>query len=260
MENTENLVTEQVTENVEQTTEQIAETPKTYTEAEFNAKLDEVLGKKIARREAKIRKEYEKKYGDLEDVLRAGTGKNNVEEMTDTFKKFYTSKGIQIPEKPAYSARDIELLANAEADDIIRSGYDEVVEEVDRLTELGVDNMSPREKAVFKALAEYRQSTERGRELAGIGVTEDVYNSQEFKDFAGKFNSKTPIKDIYDIYAKTQPKKNIRTMGSMKTNDSADNGVKDFYTVEEARKFTREDFDKNPALFAAVEKSMQKWK
>ena len=50
----ENLVTE-VTENVENTTE---ETPKTYTEAEFNAKLDEVLGKKIARKEAKIRKEY----------------------------------------------------------------------------------------------------------------------------------------------------------------------------------------------------------
>ena len=78
----ENLVTEQVAENVEITTE---ETPKTYTEAEFNAKLDEVLGKKIARREAKIRKEYERKYGELEDVLRAGTGKDNVEDMTATF-------------------------------------------------------------------------------------------------------------------------------------------------------------------------------
>ena len=29
---------------------------------------------------------------------------------------------------------------------------------------------------------------------------------------------------------------------------------------EEASKFTKEDFDKNPALFKAVEKSMQKWK
>ena len=40
MEENKNLVTEQVAENVEIATEEI---PKTYTEAEFNAKLDEVL-------------------------------------------------------------------------------------------------------------------------------------------------------------------------------------------------------------------------
>jgi hypothetical protein len=48
-------------------------------------------------------------------------------------------------------------------------------------------------------------------------------------------------------------------MGSMKSNVSTDNGVKDFYTPEEARKFSKKDFDNNPALFAAVEKSMLKW-
>ena len=114
MENNENLVTEieevEVTEKMEQTTE---ETPKTYTEAEFNAKLDEVLGKKIARKEAKIRKEYERKYGDLENVLKAGTGKDSVEEMTDTFTKFYESKGIKIQKPSDYSTRDIEVLAKA---------------------------------------------------------------------------------------------------------------------------------------------------
>ena len=253
----ENLVVEETAENVEPTTE---ETPKTYTEAEFNAKLDEVLGKKIARKEAKIRKEYERKYGSLEEVLKAGTGKESVEEMTDTFAEFYRKKGIKIPEKPAYSARDIEVLAKAEAEDIIRSGYDEVVEEVDRLTALGAAKMTAKEKAVFKVLAEHRQSAERGRELSKLGVGEDVFNSQEFKEFAGKFNATTPIKDIYDIYAKTKPKKEIKTMGSMKNNNSGDSGVKDFYTVEEARQFTKKDFDKNPALFAAVERSMLKWK
>jgi len=119
--------------------------------------------------------------------------------------------------------------------------------------------MSPREKAVFKALAEHRQNAERGKELSKIGVTEEVYGSREFKDFASKFNPNTPIKDIYDIYHKTQPKKEIKTMGSMKNSESGDNGVKDFYTVEEARQFTKKDFDKNPALFAAIEKSMLKW-
>lgn len=257
MNENETLVTEQVAENVEQTTE---ETPKTYTEAEFNAKLDEVLGKKIARREAKIRKEYDRKYGELEEVLKAGTGKQDVDEVTDTLKQFYASKGIKMPDRANYSAKDIEVLANAEANEIISAGYEEVVEEVDRLANIGTAKMTAKEKAVFKTLAEHRQNAERSRELSQIGVKEDVYKSKDFTDFASKFNVGTPVRDIYDIYVKTQPHKEVRTMGSMKNSNSADNGVKDFYTPEEARKFTKKELDNNPALFAAIEKSMQKWK
>ena len=249
-----NLVAE-VTENVEQTTE---ETPQQTVKSYNQEELDAIVGKRLARQEAKIRKEYDRKYGDLVETLKAGTGKESVDELNDTFTKFYEGKGIKI-NKPNYSPKDIEVLARAEANDIINSGYDEVVEEVDRLTKIGVENMTDRDKAMFKILAEHRQSTERSRELAEIGITEDVYNSREFKDFASKFNSKTPIKDIYDIYNKTKPKKEIRTMGSMKNTDSADNGVKDFYTREEALRFTKKDFDKNPALFKAVEASMSKW-
>lgn len=256
MENMENLVTEQVAENVETTTE---ETPKTYTEAEFNAKLDEVLGKKIARKEAKIRKEYDKKYSELENVLKAGTGKESVEEMTSTFRDFYKSKGIEIPQKPNYSDRDIEILARAEAQDIINAGFEEVVEETDRLAKIGLANMSPRDKAIFKTLAEHRKSAEVGRELSKLGVTEDVYNGDDFKSFAAKFNSTTPIADIYEIYSKTKPKKDIKPMGSMKHGAVADNGVKEFYTRDEALKFTKADFDKNPALYNAVVESMRKW-
>lgn len=256
MNENENLVTEEVAENVEQTTEQ---SPKTYTEAEFNAKLDEVLGKKIARREAKIRKEYDRKYGDLVDTLKAGTGKESVDEVTNTFKEFYAQKGIQIPQKTEYSARDLDTLARADADEIIRAGYDEVVDEVDRLTELGADNMTARERAMFKVLAEHRQSAERGKELSKLGVTEDVYNSAEFKDFQKMFNPDTPITKVYETYAKTQPKKEFKTMGSMKNSTSDDGTVKDFYTRDEALKFTKADFDKNPALYKAVEASMLKW-
>ena len=256
MNENENLVTEEVAENVEQTTEQ---TPKTYTEEEFNAKLNEGFSKKIARREAKLRKEYDREYGELVEVLKAGTGKESVGELTDTFKKFYQSKGVKFRETPTYSDRDIEVLAKAEADDIISSGFDDVVEEVDRLTQIGAANMTAREKAVFKVLAEHRQNTERGRELSTIGVTEDVYNSDDFKNFAAKFNSKTPIKDVYDIYTKMKPKKEFKTMGSMKNSTSDDGTVKDFYTRDEALQFTKKDFDKNPALFKAVEASMLKW-
>ena len=244
MEMNENFVEQ--TENVEQTTEQ---TPKTYTQEE----VDAIVGKSKARASAKIRKEYERKYGELEEVLKAGTGKDNVEEITGTFRDFYTKKGIQFAQKPTYSDRDNEVLAKAEADEIIRSGYEEVVEEVDRLANIGVQNMTPREKAVFKALAEHRQNTERVNELTQMGVTEDVYNSEEFKEFSKQFNASTPISNIYNIYAKTQPKKEIKTMGSMKQGPVT--GVKDYYTPAEIEKLSMDDL-KNPAVWDAVRKSM----
>jgi len=246
MENNENFVAEQVAENVEQTTE---ETPKTYTQEE----VDAIVGKRLARKEAKIRKEYDQKYGDLTEVLKAGTGKENVEDMTDTFRQFYQDKGIPIPQKPTYSDADIEVLAQAEANEVIRGGYDEVVEEVERLNKLGVANMTKRDKSVFKALAEYRQNAERARELSQIGVTEDVYESEEFKDFASKFNPIIPVKDVYDIYRKTKPQKEIRTMGSMKQNQN--NGAKDYYSPEEIERLTMEDLD-DPQVWEAVRRSM----
>ena len=254
MENNENFAVN-TAENVEQTTE---ETPKVYTEAEFNAKLDEVLGKKIARKEAKIRKEYDRKYGQLEEVLKAGTGKENVEEMTDTFRQFYEKKGITIPKKPAYSDADIETLAKHDAESIISGGFDDVVEEADRLNKVGFENMTAREKATFVALTNHIKDTETARELSKIGVTEDVYNSEEFRSFAKNFNSNVPIRDVFDIYRKTNQKE-YKTPGSMKSNVTTNNGVKDYYSPEEAKKFSREELRKNPLLMQKIEESMQKW-
>ena len=262
MDNNEILVTE-VTENVEPTTEEMGtqveqlaqpET-KTYTEEQLN----EIVGKRLARNTAKIRKEYEKKYGNLESVLKAGTGKEDVGEITNTFKQYYESKGIQIPTEPTYNSRDIEVLAKAEANDIIKSGLDDVIEEVDRLADIGLENMTARERAVFKELAEYRKNEEQHRELTKLGVPEEVYNSKEFKDFSSKFGSNTTVKEIYEIYNKMQPKKEVRTAGSMKNATQTDSGVKDFYTRDEALQFTKADFDKNPALYKAVQQSMLRW-
>jgi hypothetical protein len=246
----ENLVAE-ATENVEQTTE---ETPaKTYTQEEVNA----MMGKRLARQEARIKKEYDRKYGNLTETLKAGTGKETVEELNEAFTQFYESKGIKINKKPDYSDRDIETLARADANDIIQGGYEEVVEEVDRLA--NTDNLSPRDMALFKILAEHRQNAERSAELAKIGITEDVYNSKEFQDYKSMFKDNTPITKVWNEYQKSQPKKEFKTMGSMKNTASADNGIKDFYTLEEAKKFTEKDFEKNPKLFERVVESSHKW-
>ena len=253
IENMEELVAEEVAENVEQTTEEtVVEPAKLFTQDDLNA----AVGKAKARERAKVTKQFERKYGQLEDVLRAGTGKESVEDMTDTFREFYSKKGVQFQTKPELSERDIETLAGAEAEDIINSGYEEVVEEVERLTELGFEKMSPREKALFRVLAEHRQSAERGKELAAIGVPEEVYNSKEFQDFAGMFKATTPITQIYKQYAKTV-KPNVESIGSMK-NGSHDEG-KTFYTPEEVDKLTPKDYD-NPVIFQRVRDSMKLWK
>ena len=251
MENNENFVTS--TENVETTTEETQQA-KTYTQEE----VDAIVGKRLARQDAKIRKEYDRQYGGLVDVLKAGTGKESVEEMTDTFRGFYEKKGIRIPNKNELTEQDLNVLAEADANEIINAGYEEVVEEVDRLAKRGFDSMTAREKAMYKKLAEHRQDAELARELSSIGVTEDVYKSDEFQKFRSQFNSNTPIKDVFDIYQKTH-KKEFRTAGSMKATPTDNSGVKDFYSFEEASKFTKEDFDKNPALFQSVVGSMPKW-
>lgn len=246
MEENKNLVTEEVTENVEQTTEETQQVAKTYTQEE----VDAIVGRAKARTRAKIQKESDRKYGDLIDTLRAGTGKEDVEEISSTFRDFYEKKGIEIPKRTEYSTQDIEILAKAEVEDIIRS--EEAEEEFERLEALGA-KMNKREQATFKLLAEHLQNTERSRELAKIGVTEDVYNSEEFKSFSSKFNPNIPIADIYDIYTKTKPKKDYQTIGSMK--QSQNNGVKDYYSPEEIERLTEEDLD-DPNVWEAVRRSM----
>jgi hypothetical protein len=255
MENNENFVEQ--TENVEQTTEQTAQAEKTYTQADVDRmvkeKLDEVMPGKISR----IEKKMERKYGNLISTLEAGTGKKGVEELDDTFRGFYTGKGVNVPPKQSeYSGKDDEYLAERYVSEIISEG--EAEEEFARLEALGA-KMNKREQAAFKILAERLQDAKNYGELAQIGVTKEEYNSEEYQKFRRQFTPEIPETTRYKMYQQNQPKKEVKSMGSMKSNVPQNNGVKDFYSFEEAQKFSKADFDKNPALYAAVCKSMTKW-
>ena len=263
--NNEELVTN-VTENVEATTEEtvveeptITEPEKVYSEDDLNKRVDELLAKKIARKEARIRKEYDKKYGKLENVLKAGTGEEDLDKLTQAFTDFYTKNGVTIPTEPTYSENDMKVLAKAEAQSIIDLGFEEVVEEVDRLAELGVNNMTPREKLVFSALADYRNAESSRKELASIGVTDKDLNDNDYIEFKKNLNPNMSEKDKYEMYTKYRPKPMVEPIGSMKGTITKESGVKEFYSKEEAMQFTKADFDKNPELYKAVEKSMLKW-
>ena len=176
-------------------------------------------------------------------------------------KNFYSNKNIDIkPYERSLSEREEELYAKALADDIISNGYDEIKEEADRLADIGFSNMTQREKLIFTQLSTEIKNQEAIKELASIGVGKEILEDKDFKDFVDKLNPNLSIKDKYEMYSKFKPKPKIEQIGSMKGKVEKENGVKDFYTYEESLKFTREDFDKNPKLFEAVENSMQKWK
>lgn len=230
---------------------------KTYTEDEVNR----IVGKKKAQERARLEKQYDREYGELLGVLRAGTGKETVGDLTDTYRQYYEGKGVKI-QGPAqkYSAKDLETLARADAQEFIDGGYDDVVEEMNRLEEIGVDKMTPREKATFRALAESRKASERTRELTQLGAGEDVLQSKEFLDFASEFNDNTPMSRIYEHYKKLHPKQEVATMGSMmNSNPFSTSGVKEFYTPEEARRFTQDEINNNPELERSILRSMKEW-
>ncbi len=273
MENNEELVTN-VTENVEElATEELVDGAKVeevetteeqpkgkfYTDEEF----DEIIKTRLGRQERKLKKDFERDYGadlELANVVKQGIGEEDTLAAVKKMNGFYKDNGVDIkPYQRALSNRDEEILANAEATDIISAGYDELVEEVERLAQIGVANMTSREKLVFSKLAEERTKQESLKELASIGVGKEALEDKEFIEFAKDLNPNLSIKEKYEKYSKYRPKPKVEPMGSMKGTTEKSNEVKDFYTREEAMQFTKEDFDKNPKLFEAVEKSMHKW-
>ena len=247
MENNENLVVE--TENVEVTTE---ETPvKTFTQEEVNEIVGKAKATASARAEKRIRREYEE-YDGLIEVLEAGTGKKGIGELRQTFSDHYAKRGIQMPQKPTYNDNDERILAEAEAKNIIEGGIEDVEYEVKRLTDKGSKAMSAREKAMYPHLVEHLNAKRTRDALAKMGVTDEEMDSKEFKEFRAQFNPTVPVEDVYGIYRKTKPKKDIRTMGSMKHNQTQD---KDYYTPEEIERLTMDDLN-DPKVWEAVRRSM----
>ena len=265
-ENTEAQSVEEIEEGIELTdTASIEEKKevKTYTEEEFekavNDRLNNILPKKIEREKSKMERKYRDelaKYEETESILKKGFGAKDISDANKKMRDFYKEQGIEIPEyqKPRYSEEDEKILGKAEASKIIDLGYGEMQEEANRLAKIGLDKMTSRQKVMFNTLAEELTHQKQIKELAELGVKEDVLNNSDFKEFASQFNSKTSIKNVYEMYTKVnQTKPKFEKIGSMKSN--VQDKVKDYYTDEEISKLTDEELD-DPKIWEAVRKSM----
>ncbi len=261
--NNEEVVTEEVAENVEATaTEENVEENKPAEKMFTQEEVNELIEKRHRRDVRRIEREFERKYRDadyLQNVVKAGLGTESVEEAADTLAGFYADKGKSIPAKPnaqIYSQRDLERLARADADEIIDSGYDDVREEIDRLTSIGATNMTAREKAVYSILTKHFANSEREKTLSSLGVNPDVYKSDDYKQFRRQFVEDTPEETVYKLYTQSKPQAKVEKIGSMK-NTTVDD-TKTFYSPDDVDKLSEKDYE-NPIIMKRVRESMTKW-
>ena len=279
-------VTEEVAENAEaQTVEEkeegivltdtakVEETSESTEEKEEDSKpqgrfvtdeeLNESVDKRVRRKLDKLERDQAKQladYKDTEAALNAGLGTNNIQEANRKMREFYENEGIKMPERivPGYSKHQIEVLAKDDANSFIEEGYDAMVNEANRLSLKGYANMNESEKIIFTTLCDEITKEKDKKELKALGASEDLLTDKKWLEHRSQFNSNVPIEKIYALYKGIQPKPKVENPGSMK-NNVTNNDVKEYYTPEEASKFTRKDYDNNPKLLEAVEHSMTLW-
>lgn len=245
------------------------ESVKTYTEEDLerivNERINDMLPTKIEREKRRLERKYQdrlSKYEETESILKQGFGAKDITDANQKMREFYKEQGIDIQDyqRPRYSDEDEKDLGELDAKKVIRLGFDEMQDEANRLAEIGTKNMTVREKAMFTALANELTIQKEKKALVKMGVKEDILEDLNFRQFSSQFNKDVPIEKRYEMYTKfnnKEPKK-YDQIGSMKSTKTT-NEVKDYYSPEEASKFTRKDYDKNPKLLEAVERSMTVW-
>ncbi len=268
-ENTVEQPVEEVVEGAElSNTAEAEETPAEETKEDNKGRymteedINKLVDRRVARKMSKLEEDYDKRmadYNDTKAILEAGLGTSDIKEANQKLREFYRGEGYEVPDyKPTYSKRENQILAEAEANEIIEDGYDAMLNEANRLAAKGYDNMDEREKIIFTKLGDKLTAENDKKSLRQLGAKEDLINDDNFKEFRSQFKSNTPMEKIYALYKGTQPKPKVENPGSMK-NVASSNEVKEYYTPEEASKFTRKDYDNNPKLLEAVEHSMTLW-
>ena len=264
-ENVENVdVNNTENEDVEETKEEEkVEEKKTLAEIlkenpELQEEYNNSIKTRLNRQKNSLARQYDEKYKRINNVLNAGLHTNNIEEATEKLENFYKEQGIDIPSSERnYSDEDLQILAKHDANKIIELGYEAIVDELDTLVEKGLDNMTQKEKLIFKELEAKRSSEVNNIELQKIGAKKEILDSQDFKDYASLFKENVPITKVYESYTKKMPEPDIEPIG--KLNNQKAKEEKTFYSQADVDRLTSKDLD-NPKIMERVRASMLQWK
>lgn len=252
----------QVQENVEeaeQSSEDIEKLVEERANKLFEEKVEERLVRDRINRERKQNKELAK-YRQLENVIKAGLGVDNLDDAISKTSDFYKEQGITIPDfKDVYSERDEKILAKADAQEIIELGKNEMEAEANRIASIPEAKRTIREKTIFDTLCKELISLKDVEELSSKGYKTDVLETKEFSDFRNQFNVNTSISTIYEMYNKMhgQVVEQPRSPGSAKSTTTVKQ-IKDYYSPEDFDKLTDEDL-RNPKIMEIVDKSRLQW-
>lgn len=244
MKDTETLV--EMTENTEETVEETTaeEKGRFITDEELEKLINEKANSITDRRVARAMKKYERemaKYKDTENVLKSQIGGENIDEVNKNLRDLYAKDGIELPAEYQYQdERDIERLGLGDAEDIISGGKEFMIQEAERLANIGYKNLDKREQIVFMELVKKLNSMKDEEELLSIGASKDLLSDKDFINYRNKFKDDVPIKDIYDSYSLKQTEQ-LNPVGSLE-NGTSENS-KNTYSDEEINRLTLEDLD-----------------
>lgn len=248
VEMTENQAEDDITKQIEERANKL-----------FEEKVEERLRRDRINRERKQNKELAK-YKQLENVIKAGLGVDNLDDAISRTSNFYKEQGINIPEyKEGYSERDERILAKADAQEIIELGRNEMEVEANRIASIPAERRTIREKTIFDTLCKELISLRDVDDLKAKGYKTEILSTKEFNDFRNQFNINTPIAKIYEMYNKMNGQEVVqpKSPGSAKSTTIIKQ-IKDYYSPEDFDKLTNEDL-KNPKIMEVVDKSRVQW-
>lgn len=241
-------------EEIKTYSEEEVEAIKAQLKDEYEASFDEKFNRRWGSEKRKIARDNAQK-DQLINLLKEQTGKEN---MADLLDYSFAQYGM---ERPSISnSKDEEILGKYDAKEILELDDETITQEANRLA--GIENRTAREQATFMELGSYltakKQEQKLKNEIKEAGIDEQFLEDSSFKEFMGKFNEETPLKEIVDMYnlKNGEIKKKPFSPGSLK--DKKIKEDTEFFTEEEFNSLTREDL-KNPMIYRKAMKSKDRF-
>lgn len=264
-------VLEQDTEETDGTDEPEEEGIELKDTTEKPLPIDEsIIKKREARAIKKTERKYEKelaelknkmsKYEKLENTMKLGTGKENLDEIITETTEFYKEQGIEIPDTEVKTQtlkeKEIEILATAEANEILELDIEDIEEEANAMAKKGYKNMTNREKLVFDKVCQTLKSRKEEKVLVEELGAENVIKDARFQELRSKYTG--DVKEVYELYTKLYGEDKSSNAGSLENTTPTDD--KDYYTESEAikklDKLSPSELAKNPKLLDKLKNSM----
>lgn len=245
------------------------EPEKTLTQAE----VDEIVKERLARERKKyadyedIKEQYET-LKEISELLAQGGVAGTPAEQIAHLKQYYGVTQKQAEQMVNASAKNEaeETKAFVEAERFSRKATDdEIVDEVERILAIPVSKRKEKDLVKLEVLEqrygaikfrnEYLEA-EKWYHENHEGDFKELVNDADFKEFIE--GSSAPLKKMVQKYMKfTGKAKRPKSPGSAK--DTGGTTAKEYYTPAEVDKLTDEQLS-DPKIWAAVRKSMTKWK